>query len=204
MSNILILVWDPRKLFWNLSSTCILNSLWTLFFHVSGSLIHLSSIFKRVPVKTPSPISLFPVIHSWAAKCHPFTCPFPHSISLSKVTGPSFSACLSVWQGNKGQWVWLWWNQMAKPNGTLSSCLFLQKGKHWDGAGSPMRQFGKKSKQDQNLEKIKVDKCPSFHQTFLLSLLLNPITLTKMNVLSYDRLFSLIKDFQASCRWCTL
>lgn len=58
-----------------------------------------------------------------------------------------------------------------------------------------MRQFRKKSKQDQNLGKIKGDKCPSLHQTFLLSLLLNPITLTKMDVLSYDRLFSLIKDF---------
>lgn len=63
-----------------------------------------------------------------------------------------------------------------------------------------MRQFGKKSPQDQNLGKIKGGKRPSLHQTFLLSLLLNPITLTKMNVLSYDRLFSLIKDFQASCR----
>lgn len=44
-------------------------------------------------------------------------------------------------------------------------------------------EFGKKTKQDQNLGKIKGDKYQSLHQTFPLSLLLNPITLTKMNVL---------------------
>lgn len=46
-----------------------------------------------------------------------------------------------------------------------------------------MRQFGKETKQDQNLGEIKGDKCLSLHQTFPFSLLLNPITLTKMNVL---------------------
>lgn len=46
-----------------------------------------------------------------------------------------------------------------------------------------MGQFRKKTKQEENLGEIKGDKCPSLHQTFPLSLLLNPITLTKMNVL---------------------
>lgn len=49
--------------------------------------------------------------------------------------------------------------------------------------GNPVGQFRKKSKQEENLGEIKGDKCPSLHQTFPLSLLLNPITLTKMNVL---------------------